>query len=66
MDLSLAAISRFHRQSFRDRHYKQKASQGVEIRNVWYLIESKEGFAESTCVKRYCLYILYIYKSLIR
>lgn len=53
MDLSMAAINGSDRQRCRDVHSKQGASQGVEIRNVWCLIESKEEFAGSICVKRY-------------
>lgn len=53
MDLSMAAINGSDRQRGQDGHCKQRASQGVEIRNVWCLIENKEEFVRSICVKRY-------------
>lgn len=41
MDLRPAAIHRPYWQRCRDGHSKHRASQGVEIRNVWCLIENK-------------------------
>ena len=54
MDLRLAATDGPYWQRCRDGHSKHRASQDIEIRNVWCLIENKEEFAGRICMKRHC------------